>query len=129
MLLAEGGQWFENDPEKVPEEYRHMVGMQGYRRAMAELCALSKKYKFEIVVCSDAPVPDSIRNVCAEMDLEIVNAYAGILDYMREQGIAERGGPPLTVSKEDMHPSSLAHKIIAEYYFQYFAQHIVKKYL
>jgi lysophospholipase L1-like esterase len=127
--LADGGKWYENDPDKVPEEYRHMVGIQGYRKAMAELCGLSKEYGFEIIVCSDAPVPDSIKIICDEMGLEIVNAYAGILDYMREQGIAERGGPPLTVSKEDMHPSSLAHKIIAEYYFQYFSKHIAKKYL
>jgi hypothetical protein len=126
---ADGEKWFENDPDKVPEEYRHMVGIQGYRKAMAELCELSKEHGFEIIVCSDAPIPDSIRSICTEMNLEIVNAYEGILDFMREKGIAERGEPPLTVSKEDMHPSRLAHKIIADYYFQYFEDHIVKKYL
>ncbi len=128
-LLADGGQWYENDPAKVPEEYRHMVGLSGFRQAMTELRELSREHGFEIIVGADAPVPDAIIAICADVGLTIVNSYEGIMAFMREKGIENRGGSILTVSNDDMHPSVLAHEIMAHYFFRYFEEHIVKIYL
>ena len=35
---------FEDDPQKVPEYYRKIVGIKGYYRAMKALQSLSIKY-------------------------------------------------------------------------------------
>jgi len=46
---------FENDLQKISEQYRDMVGIRAYYRAMKELQSLSIKHKFDVVLLAYEP--------------------------------------------------------------------------
>lgn len=99
---------------EVPEEYRYMVGVDAYRRAMIRFKELSREHDFKILLLTNWAAPDYVAAIASELQIPVVELEEPLLRYSREHGIAEYQGSVLTVSKNDPHYSALAHRIVAE---------------
>ena len=117
---------FANDPKDVPPEYRHMVGPEGYRAAMAKLRGLADEHDFAVVLTSHSGLNADLANenvsiviqTAEELGFPQVDGSPTLLAYMEEQGLErhEYRGSVLTVSDDDPHPSALSHRLLGEYY-------------
>jgi len=101
----------EDDPQRIPKQYRDMVGVQAYYRAMEELKALSIKHKFDVVVLAYRPNA-RIKKICKQLGLRMVEMFSLWQRYASEQGILDADGVWRIIPK-DFHPSAIAHKFIA----------------
>jgi hypothetical protein len=109
---------FESDPSRVPVQYRDMVGLDAYRSAMSELKALSLKHHFQILIFSTY-FQKAMKEVLVDLDLPLLEAGDAITLFMAQHGFKEYVGSPLSVGKQDPHPSSLGHSILAEVLYKY----------
>ncbi|MGH8067772.1 MAG: SGNH/GDSL hydrolase family protein [Candidatus Entotheonellia bacterium] len=110
---------FENDPSRVPEQYKDMVGIAAYRRAMAELKALSRQYNFLVVVYTHGYFPVPVKESLQDLSFPSIEAGDIFKGYMVHHGIKEYMGSPLSVSRTDSHPSALGHAMVAGILFTY----------
>ncbi len=110
---------FEHDPARVPEMYRDMVGEGAFRRAMRELSALSREHDFKLILFSDTTLPPSIKDFCSRLDIPVVEAGPAIQNYMREHKIERYRHSPLVITRNDDHPSPVAHRIFADVIYDY----------
>jgi len=109
---------FENDPKRVPDEYRDMVGEDACFQAMKGLKALSEKHGFELLVVL-FQAPDFVREMCSRLKIPLIETVHKVRHTMDSLGIEQYVGSILTIGKEDPHPSALGHIIIAECIFEY----------
>ena len=117
--LQQSRQAFENDPQRVPERYREMVGIDAYRRAMTELVTLSEKHGFELVVMSHSAYPDDVSAVLDELELPRVPGAPVFGAYLQERDIEDYLSSVLVLSEPDPHPSPLGHRLLAEALFDF----------
>ena len=110
---AHDGNWFEGDPERVPERYRAMVGEGAYRRAMTRLRDLSVKHGFEVLVLQQFDRL-GVAEICDSLGLPYFTFEPAIRAYQRAHGIERWKGSPLSVSPSDPHPSPLGHRLYAD---------------
>jgi len=110
--------WFdyENDPDKVPQQYKDMVGKHAYTTAMQELKSLSLEYNFHVVVMCFWKLPTFVEEICSDLDIPMVEAYKAKVDYLREEGTSK---DDLIISKKDEHPSVIGHQISSNVLFDY----------
>ena len=109
--------WNEN-PEAAPPEYQDMVGLDAYRRAMAELAGLRDEYGFELFLLTRAR-RDYVIETTTALGIPIVDVRGKVDAYMAEHGIERWQGSILAVSDEDPHPSALGHRLYADAVFEY----------
>jgi lysophospholipase L1-like esterase len=109
----------EGNPDRVPAQYRALVGIEAYRAAMAELKALSVAQRFAVVVFSRAPLPDDVAAVCDGLGLPVVSAAPAIERYLTEHGGGRYEESALALSAKDPHPSALGHRLMADVLFDY----------
>jgi hypothetical protein len=106
------------DPSQVPERYRHMVGWDGFRRAVQELAGLSEKTGFTVVVTALSAYPGDRKAEAFEVfrgvGFATFDVGAVYKEYLEQHGFDAFLGSPLAVSDRDEHPSALAHAIAAE---------------
>jgi hypothetical protein len=102
----------------VPREYADLVGLDAYADAMGELKSLSEKHGFPVVMVARGGRRE-VRPICARLGIPIVTTATRLMRYMREHGIDRYAGSALTVSEQDVHPSALGHRIIAEAVFEH----------
>ncbi len=116
--LSDEGNWFERDPDKVPEAYRDMVGLDAYQKAMAELAALSRAHGFDVIVLQKHRREYVVR-ICAELELPHISFMPVLDEYMEEHGINLYTGSVLSVSENDPHPSALTHGLFTDVIIDY----------
>jgi hypothetical protein len=110
---------FEDDPARVPAQYRAITGWDAYRRALEELRDLGRTHGFRTIVVAFAPGTDDPRKerglqVAADLGFPVVDVGKEEASYLRAHGIARYGGSPLTVGTTDLHPSPLSHELAAQ---------------
>ncbi len=112
------------DPEQVPERYRHMVGEEGYRRAMARLAALARERSLPVIVIflgGQGEPWNLVREVVEEEGLQLLNTGPTHSSYLAEHGIEQspRGWQKtFWRSRRDHHPNALGHRLHAEALFE-----------
>lgn len=109
---------FENDPRRVPAPYREMVGTSAVRNALHELSSLSKQHNFEVIVLSHSLLPQWIGDICRTLQFHRVETGPEWEKFVRTNNISE----PERIwqlSKDDLHPSVIAHQVICHTLFQY----------
>lgn len=106
---------FEDDPERVPKQYRHMVGRAGLRKALARLKQLSQDHGFEVLVIY-GPTGLNEREILEELGLKYYDYHPDILAALKLRGLTFKDypGSEFTLSAADVHPSPLCHSVIAE---------------
>jgi lysophospholipase L1-like esterase len=103
---------YEGNPEKVPEQYRDMVGIKAYYRAMEELKTLSIKHTFDVVVLAYGPSAN-VKNICLQLGFHMLDLIPLWQKYTSEQGILDTEAA-WRLHENDTHPSVSAHKFIAK---------------
>jgi len=114
---------FESSPDRVPERYRHMVGVDGYHRALAAFAALAKQHAFHAVVsCHTAIDPDAQR-ICDELGVPVVTAAARQRAWLAANGDPKLRDSALVLAPDDLHPSALGHRLLAEELDEFLVAH------
>lgn len=118
---------FAGDPEKVPPEYRAMVGWEGYRAAMRELAALAEEHRFEVLMTtfstSFSPRHRRVLRLGRELGFATLDVGEVYRDYLAAHGHDDYRTSPLALSPENMHPSPLGHEIAARVIFRFLCEH------
>lgn len=107
---------FERDLDRVRPEYRHLVGVDGYRDAMHRLADLTTERGIPVLVTSHRGVQPYVREVCEELGFPLVRGYPVVQEWMETNDVETYLGSVLTVSDEDPHPSALQHRLLGELY-------------
>ena len=114
------GWGFEDDPSAVPEQYRDMVGWSSYVTAMTELRELKEQHGFDVVSFLTLGFKDE----------RVFNLSRQLQFYTTYNDAYDLGDPSLLVSKNDIHPSKLGHRMNAEKLLNFMIDAgIIKKYL
>ena len=105
----------------APEEYRNMLGLAGYRRAMTELLRISRERNMPILAVSQLHFPKEIAEVLSELAIPTIDFYDGLEAHLRAQGLTmdDYLGSDLTRDARDAHPSAIGHRIASEVLFGY----------
>ncbi len=121
--LALGGERFVGEYEisLVPEKYQHMVGWESFAKSMEKLKKMQQEHHFDVVICISHSWPEFIAqkiiNLCSHLRFHVLFRPLNV-------------SPSLILSREDLHPSALAHRDIADSLFVFMVQEkIIKKYV
>jgi hypothetical protein len=113
---SEGG-ILESEPQKVPKQYRKMVGLEAYKAAMKELQALSRNNNFEVVVLSHKSLRKFAKKISKDLGFHVVNTAPLWKRYASEKNL--NASTAWQLNEDDPHPSAVGHKIIAEALFEF----------
>ncbi len=108
------GARYESNVDRVPPAYRHLVGLDAYRRAMTAIVALAKENGCHVLVTGHHVMNPKAVAVCEQLGVPMVNPAARIVQWLHEHGDQPYLGSPLTLSAEDPHPSAMLHEWWAE---------------
>lgn len=117
--LNAAGNAFEDDPDKAPEQYRHMVGVGAYRKTMHELRLLRDKHGFQLIALTGGPGPDYFLQTCRDEGIPVVTGWDAFLAHMKEHGSGSFVESDIVLSKTDIHPSPIGHRLHADVLFRY----------
>lgn len=109
---------FPDDPDSVPAQYRHMVGMSGFKRAMRRLSEMAAQEGFEILVTYQR-TDLGVQAVLEEFGIPGLCLIPAINAALSERGLEDYATSPLVLSPQDTHPSPLGHRVIAEAIYQH----------
>lgn len=114
--------FFESDPARVPASYRHMVGPDGYRTALARLVRLGEQHHFHVLVTCHTAIDAPAAAICAELHLPVVTAAERQRQWLAEhhQTLLESA---LVVAPDDRHPSAVGHGLLADEICAWVEQH------
>jgi hypothetical protein len=101
----------------VPEQYRYMVGEEGYRAAMNEMADARNEHEFELLVFSYVGKPkhhQRILKIVNQLGIPFVSGDADTRKFMKRHGIRKWPGSRLVIGAEDPHPSALWHDLLAD---------------
>ncbi len=110
--MNRSGSGYLNHQDLVPAEYGDMVGEAGYHKAMHRLKELQAVHGFEVVTLAtnpNAPTMGHVQLACDSFDLDLLDTYPIWKGYK-----AANPDAVWEQSKEDSHPSPVAHRLIAE---------------
>jgi len=103
---------FKDGLDKLPPEYRRLLGLSNYIRAMEELKEMSVKYGFEVLVLETQisyELPEFLPATCERLGFELLQMKKVWEKYKTEHPDAQ-----WELSAADAHPTPLGHRIIAE---------------
>lgn len=111
------GDGFEDDPERVPPQYRDMVGWDPFARSLRELQQLGHERGFRgallLFFGGGEPNRDRVVEQARSLGLALIDVGAAQERFMRENGVKDFYGSALTVGPGDAHPSALSHRLAA----------------
>jgi hypothetical protein len=111
---------FENDPQKVPPQYKDMVGWESYFKAMVKLHKLQMVNKFDVI---------SVLTINYS-DAKVFNLSRRLGFYVTYNKAFNPNDLSLVLSKDDNHYSELEHKKTAEAILDFMVESkIIDKYL
>jgi hypothetical protein len=112
-----GASLFADRAELAPPQYSDLVGWQAFRKALSQLKGLSRKHDFELLAVTMLRQETTLRSemlqVVQDVGIPLVDAGAAIRKYAHENELAPGLDSPLRASRNDAHPSGLAHQIAA----------------
>lgn len=109
-----GGQRFLADPSRVPPEYRDMVGLDAWEKALRELREASARSGVPVVVLTQGVSFDRrLWRLSRELGFHYLDVAPAFRSYLRAGGYREYVRSPLVIRQGDSHPSRIGHEIIA----------------
>jgi lysophospholipase L1-like esterase len=106
----------EDDVERVPPKWRHLVGWEAVERSLDRLAELASQHGFEVLVFVHRESEHSERALEAANARGFATCNLGprVARYLEDRGLARYPGSELTVSDEDPHPSPIHHELAAD---------------
>jgi lysophospholipase L1-like esterase len=109
-----GSQRFLADPSRVPPEYRDMVGLDAWEKALRELREAGARSGVPVVVLTQGVSFDRrLWRLCRELGFHYLDVAPAIRRYLRAGGYREYVLSPLVIRQGDAHPSRTGHELIA----------------
>ena len=100
----------EDDPARVPDQYKDLVGWQAVSRAYQELAELGRQHHFRVVLLS-FPMRDDIGvQYGKEAGFELCDFQPTLDKMMKERGLTEIRNSELVLSPQDAHPGAAVHE-------------------
>jgi lysophospholipase L1-like esterase len=117
---ASGEERFEYAPERVPPQYKSMVGEAAVDRALRELQSLSQANHFLVILMSHRQLPEWAENIGKNLHFDVVNTEPVWQRFIAAQNL-QNPDAVWNLREKDSHPSVTGHKIIADALFEHFA--------
>lgn len=114
--------FFESDPARVPAAYRHMIGPDGYRRALERLVALGAQHHFHVLVTCHTGIDAPAAAICSDLHLPVVTAAERQRQWLAEHDQTLLASE-LVVAPDDRHPSAIGHRLLADEICAWVEQH------
>jgi len=115
--------WGKTDPSRLPPQFRPLIGKEAFQRAMERLVELSSARGFELLVVSKGGGNHRSETVLKEtterLGVDTFYLASGIEHYMESEGIESWRGSPLSVARDDPHPSAIGHALYARLIREY----------
>jgi len=111
--LDETDLWWEGDPEKVPAEYRDIVGDASWKDAMAELAGFRDRWGFEVIVLWDNPLADPPA-IVPRVSQDLGFTYVEVEPDENEFRDSQPGSGWMLTETDRFHPSAAGHRVIAD---------------
>jgi len=100
----------------VPIEYRELVGVPKYCGAITDLGAIAKKKGFRLLVVAHHRLHPDVRNTLEREHIAYLESHEGLKRTIKAKSLRKSD---LYVAKDDPHPNSLGHEILADIIFEY----------
>jgi hypothetical protein len=127
-LTLEEADRLDQDPG-LPDEYRYMVGVRGFERAIDKIVTTARRANVHMIVFDARPFPglhptyaanafrdsqrELLERLSREKGFDWLNTYPYFVEYLKANPDA-RFPRVFAVSDTDSHPSVLAHRISAQ---------------
>jgi hypothetical protein len=109
-----GGTHFSDDPARVPPEYRDMVGLAAWERALHDLRDVSTRHGIPVVVLTQGVSFDRrLWRLSAKLGFHYLDLGPAIRHYLRAGGYQDLVASPLVVRRGDSHLSAIGHQLVA----------------
>lgn len=100
----------EEDPSRVPDQYKDLVGWGAVERSYLELAELGKQHRFRIVLLA-FPLRDEVGlNYARKAGFEICDSQPCLDKLMQERGVTDLRNSDLVLNPHDAHPNALVHQ-------------------
>ena len=101
----------------VPPEYRHLVGLDGFRRGLESILATAKAHGFRVLVTSHHDLPAEVAAIVAATGAATVSVGPRVRSWLAANHVRSYLGSELTLSATDPHPTPMLHDWWAEAVF------------
>ena len=116
------------EEDRVPAEYRDMVGFQAYIRTLRELQELSREHSFDVLsmtLASPRPFHTDVMTVSVDLGFHTLHVGEAFERYLHARGFDEYLGSPLALSATDGHPSAQGHRVAAAKIYRYLVDYVL----
>ena len=105
---------FLGEESLIPPAYRDLIGIDAFRAAIEELGRLSRMQGFRVLFFAHHGFDPEPLAAVQSAGFEVLDAGPMAEAFLRQRGLIDYQGSPLTVSAKDSHPSALYHRMLAE---------------
>jgi len=109
----ETGMWWEGDPEKVPAEYRDIVGDASWKDAIEKLAAFRDRWGFEVIVLWDNPLADP-PTIVPRVSRQLGFTYVEVVPDWNEFRDRHPRTEWMLAESDRFHPTAAGHRVIAD---------------
>ena len=110
----------EDDPSRVPDQYKDLVGWGAVQRAYLELAELGKTHHFRVVLLA-FPMRDDIGlKYAREAGFEVCDFQPRLDIMLKERGLTEIRNSELVLSPQDAHPAAAVHEACGTFLAEWF---------
>jgi len=106
---------YEDDPARVPDKYKDLVGWSAVERSYKELAQLAEENHFKVVFLCFPHVDQGALAFAKANHFEICDFTPKLIAVMKANHIADFQDSDLCLPKPDTHPSSKMHKLGGEF--------------
>ncbi|MBN9414433.1 MAG: SGNH/GDSL hydrolase family protein [Candidatus Eremiobacteraeota bacterium] len=110
-----GKVFLDDDPTRVPEAYREMVGWEAVRRAYRELAELGRVHHFQTACLAFPGTIGPAEIYCREAAIPYWDFQPVTDRIMKERNIQDFSGSSLAISPTDGHPGALLNQACGEF--------------
>ena len=129
IVAVQDGQ-YERNPDKVPAQYRYMVGFDAYSTAMRRLAEIGDEHGIPILRMDSLPMYGFGSEKLAvaslapaqESGMHVLDLRPAVEDAARKSGYDNFRESPLGFGKRDSHLSALGHEVVAKGLFEHLTQ-------
>lgn len=112
---AGASETFARDADHVPAAYASMVGLPAFQSALKDLAGIAQERRIPVLALTHGVwFEPEMLGALAEDHIPVLVLRSPLRQRARALGAPDYARSPLALSAEDLHPSALGHRAIAE---------------